>query len=472
MGLGSALARGISGVASGVSRASQSWPEERARQAQLKQQQTEFKAQEIHKGLLLTEKQHQFDAIRDQETERLRTSDLRSQMDQWMGLLPDAMQSDAASGTNEGVALIQENLAKLQSEIENRPPAYSRGTTLTEGGPLGVAPAEGFTPTLSEAVVRKPVIPDEVGPKNVSEPGAMGPEAMDLSSLKKGKQSKLFAGALDTVADEFEDSGDMDNAIKFAKAEYPGMTADEEKRIREIASGSISDLAPETVEAYARIAAKNPSAILLQSLTRSEKSEVVKSMLDQGLVPTEGIPPTVVARLTDFDTALFELAALGGLAEDSPELFGPIAGNTLPYMLFTDIRVDSRKLISRIDDVRQLVGKAKEGGVLRKEDEEKYKRILATITDEPEVALYKIHAVLRGLKYQRDRYIYYTKMAGMHVDISTVPVIWPVDVEKAGFKELLFFAAQWPELDPIIAKRFPEKYENFVAPTLITNVDD
>ena len=63
-------------------------------------------------------------------------------------------------------------------------------------------------------------------------------------------------------------------------------------------------------------------------------------------------------------------------------------------------------------------------------------------------------------------------MAGMHVDISTVPVIWPVDVEKAGFKELLFFAAQWPELDPIIAKRFPEKYENFVAPTLITNVDD
>ena len=42
MGLGSALARGISGVASGVSRASQSWPEERARQANLLQRQHEL----------------------------------------------------------------------------------------------------------------------------------------------------------------------------------------------------------------------------------------------------------------------------------------------------------------------------------------------------------------------------------------------------------------------------------------------
>jgi hypothetical protein len=36
----------------------------------------------------------------------------------------------------------------------------------------------------------------------------------------------------------------------------------------------------------------------------------------------------------------------------------------------------SRKVQAEIDRVRQLVGKALEGGVLRKEDEEKYKKIL------------------------------------------------------------------------------------------------
>ena len=40
--------------------------------------------------------------------------------------------------------------------------------------------------------------------------------------------------------------------------------------------------------------------------------------------------------------------------------------------------------------MRQKVGKALEGGVLRKEDEEKYKKILPTIYDTEAVALDKI----------------------------------------------------------------------------------
>ena len=42
-----------------------------------------------------------------------------------------------------------------------------------------------------------------------------------------------------------------------------------------------------------------------------------------------------------------------------------------------------------VDRARQTVGKALGGGVLRKEDEDKYKKILATLNDTPETAVYK-----------------------------------------------------------------------------------
>lgn len=52
-----------------------------------------------------------------------------------------------------------------------------------------------------------------------------------------------------------------------------------------------------------------------------------------------------------------------------------------------------RQQQAMVDTSRQIVGKAMEGGVLRKEDEEKYKKILPTMQDPPEVALAKLQYV-------------------------------------------------------------------------------
>ena len=60
-----------------------------------------------------------------------------------------------------------------------------------------------------------------------------------------------------------------------------------------------------------------------------------------------------------------------------------------------------------IDDtasIHQDFGKALEGGVLRKEDEEKYKKILATITDTPTTALYKLDQLQNSLQKSIDDY--------------------------------------------------------------------
>lgn len=65
----------------------------------------------------------------------------------------------------------------------------------------------------------------------------------------------------------------------------------------------------------------------------------------------------------------------------------------------------TQKLRSGIDRVRQIVGKALEGGVLRKEDEEKYMRILPAITDLPSVVAYKIKNVTEQMENDMNSYI-------------------------------------------------------------------
>lgn len=56
-----------------------------------------------------------------------------------------------------------------------------------------------------------------------------------------------------------------------------------------------------------------------------------------------------------------------------------------------------------IDRVRQVIGKALEGGVLRKEDEEKYKKILPVIQDPPEIVSTKLNNLEKAISAKSDR---------------------------------------------------------------------
>jgi hypothetical protein len=57
--------------------------------------------------------------------------------------------------------------------------------------------------------------------------------------------------------------------------------------------------------------------------------------------------------------------------------------------------------------------------VLRKEDEEKYKKILATITDTPENALYKIKQLQANLTRDIENYKNQQMLGGRDVQSST-----------------------------------------------------
>ena len=77
--------------------------------------------------------------------------------------------------------------------------------------------------------------------------------------------------------------------------------------------------------------------------------------------------------------------------------FGPVRGNIgsrNPY------DTQAQALESEFRAAAQLVGKAMEGGVLRKEDEIKYRKMLPNLGDTPEVAAEKIRVVQQMLQQQ------------------------------------------------------------------------
>lgn len=84
----------------------------------------------------------------------------------------------------------------------------------------------------------------------------------------------------------------------------------------------------------------------------------------------------------------------------SSNLTGPIKGLGTKYPYATE----SKDLQAQIDLARQVIGKFLEGGVLRKEDEEKYKQILPTMYDTQEVAQRKLQNLMTELQSRMAQY--------------------------------------------------------------------
>jgi len=125
---------------------------------------------------------------------------------------------------------------------------------------------------------------------------------------------------------------------------------------------------------------------------------------------------TELTKLQDLETAITIARSLKTRITENSGLVGPVSGRltVLPYAN------ERKKLQADIDLARQKIGKGLEGGVLRKEDEEKYKHILPTMADTPEVAQSKLDQLEQLLT--RDAGIYRTSLkgAGRQLPDSTV----------------------------------------------------
>jgi len=102
-------------------------------------------------------------------------------------------------------------------------------------------------------------------------------------------------------------------------------------------------------------------------------------------------------RIADLDTSLNDLETLSGTLTGS-KATGTQAkiGASVPNWVTeaTGIGTEAKQKQAVIDRVKQVIGKALEGGVLRKEDEYKYEKILPVISDVKGV----VEAKLKGLE--------------------------------------------------------------------------
>lgn len=101
---------------------------------------------------------------------------------------------------------------------------------------------------------------------------------------------------------------------------------------------------------------------------------------------------SAISRTTDAQKALGGLDELDSILADG-YAGGKVSGNLRKLNPF-DSKFQTQQ--ASIDRIRQIVGKALEGGVLRKEDEDKYKKILPTMQDQPDVYRAKV-AQLRSM---------------------------------------------------------------------------
>jgi len=166
----------------------------------------------------------------------------------------------------------------------------------------------------------------------------------------------------------------------------------------------LSDLAKTVID--------NPE--LFNQLTPTDKAKIAPELAGAGFNAFgKPFPQAALTAINQTDFAITSLQDLRSKLTSNLDKLGPITGLSAlnPYS-------ESRKIQADIDRVRQTVGKALEGGVLRKEDEEKYKKILATITDTPDTAIYKIDALMNSIQSNLADYKRLQYSAG-HSDLSS-----------------------------------------------------
>lgn len=129
---------------------------------------------------------------------------------------------------------------------------------------------------------------------------------------------------------------------------------------------------------------------IMDQLPMTVKAKIIPMLSQRGFNDFgKALTTSEVAHLADQQLAKKQLQQLRDIIAENQQYIGPFAGLSRlnPYSRAAQIQAD-------LNRNKQTTGKTLEGGVLRKEDEEKYKYILATMMDTPETALYKIDQLI------------------------------------------------------------------------------
>lgn len=144
--------------------------------------------------------------------------------------------------------------------------------------------------------------------------------------------------------------------------------------------------------ALAKVVMDNPN--LYDDLTPTEKGHVAPELAKAGFVGFgKPLGAPVIKQLAESRASLDSINRLKKTMEEFKDYIGPVAGlqSYLPYS-------DARKADAAIKLAMQNVGKNLEGGVLKKDDREFYKNVLAKLRDTPDQAFFKLDDIVKDIE--------------------------------------------------------------------------
>jgi len=148
----------------------------------------------------------------------------------------------------------------------------------------------------------------------------------------------------------------------------------------------------------------------VRTITRTDP-ETGETITEEVAPTGKALPTTDVRLLSEGGQLGIVLDPLENIINENEDLFGPFAGRTIaqnPYGKGAKLEDDFKR-------AAQVIGKFMEGGVLRKEDEEKYRGMLPSMKDTPDVARNKLEGVRKLVEEKRKQYIQDYEAAGYDV---------------------------------------------------------
>lgn len=273
---------------------------------------------------------------------------------------------------------------------------------LTGGGSMGGVPGAAVALAATNALGSKAAA--NMGTNALSKYGGKLAATEGGQSLKGMAQRLGTVGALQGLANQSpQQPASLEDALLnqdlLNSAASPNSTnIPNNVQSMETSSGLSSPYAQQSdmSSGYAQqpVQSPYPKENLLYDLRRdpSNSSEYIKlykqydEIFGQPAQEQLTLSDSAITKTTDNSKAMQGLDELDAILQDG-YAGGAVSGNIRKYNPFdTDFKTQQ----ASIDRIRQIVGKALEGGVLRKEDEDKYKKILPTMQDQPEVYRAKV----------------------------------------------------------------------------------
>lgn len=277
--------------------------------------------------------------------------------------------------------------------------AMREASTTPEGRKRALYAAVASSPRFAE-MVRKAQEPDLLNvPEGTSVIDKRNPQAGPLFTAPKAE--KLPTSIEDAIL-----------------AQMPDATPEQLIAVKERMARAGRPVTPTPAEPLVAITGPDGKPVLVPRSQAVGKSPA--NTREQGRQVTSGD----AGDIAEFNTALDDLSTLRG------ELEGNGATGTAAQMgaaLWTPITnltgwgLDAKAKQAQIDRVKQVIGKALEGGVLRKEDEQKYEKILPTIKDDPALVRTKLNGLVAAIQKRQQRKLDALDSAGYDVSRFAAP---------------------------------------------------